>query len=448
MTGKPMTHGSPWKHILTFSIPILAGAILQQLYNTVDTIIVGNFTGEAALAAVGTTNTPLFFFLAVAIGFSAGNGVLVAQHFGAENFDGVRRSGASGIFFMLAAGIFVSIAGIIFSRWIFFYFIAVPPEIMEDTLVYFRIYCAGLVFQFGYNIIASILRSVGDSAATLYFLLLASLLNVALDILFVACWQMGVAGAAVATNIAQAASVAAAWIYMHRKYPFFRYRVRDLKGELPIIKDTFKIGWPIALQLMIVAVGISLIQRAVNGFGQVMTATFAVGQRIEMYLHLPCNALMTTLATFTGQNVGAGRIDRAKQGVRQGVLISFVFTLLLAVAIRIFSGKLPELFALGDMATAYSIEYLNATAFIVVILSLYVPVFGVFQGTRHVLIPAMVAFMALTLRVMITYLLKDSDFLGYKIIWWNGLFGFSLGCSVTWVYYFSGRWQRNVLGRK
>jgi Na+-driven multidrug efflux pump len=257
-----------------------------------------------------------------------------------------------------------------------------------------------------------------------------------------------VAGAAAATNIAQAASMAAAWIYMHKKYPFFRYRLRELRGDTAVIKETCRVGSPIALQLMIVAVGISLIQRAVNSFGQVMTATFAVGQRIEMYLHLPCNALMTTLATFTGQNVGANRMDRVKQGVRQGVLISFGVTLILALFIRIFAGELPALFALGETATAYSVEYLNATAFIVVILSLYVPVFGVFQGTRHVLIPAFVALAALTLRVIVTYSLKDSDFLGHTVIWWNGLFGFSLGCTVTWVYYFSNRWQRDPLGRK
>ena len=443
-----MTDGAPWKHILKFSFPILTGAILQQLYNTVDTIIVGNFSGQSALAAVGTTNTPLFFFLAIAIGFSAGNGVLVAQHFGAGNMLAVRRDGASGIIFMLIAGAAASVIGIAASRWLYVDFVAVPPEILDDTLCYFRIFCIGFVFQFGYNILAAILRSVGDCAATLYFLLMASVLNILLDILLVAYWDLGVAGAATATDIAQGASMLTAWVYMHKKYPFFRYRLADLKMERDIIRDTFKIGWPIALQMMIVAVGISLIQRAVNSFGQVMTATFAVGQRIEMYLHLPCNALMTTLATFTGQNVGANRLDRVRQGVRQGVLISFAVTIIMAVAIWFSAEEVPSLFGLESTAAAYSTEYLNATAFIVVILSLYVPVFGVFQGTRHVIIPTFVAFCALTLRVLITYLVKDSEFFGYSIIWWNGLFGFSLGCTITWICYFSGSWQRNPLGKK
>jgi len=446
MTGKSMTEGTPWKHILKFSLPILLGAVLQQLYNTVDTIIVGNFTGQAALAAVGTTGTMLFFFLAAAIGFSAGNGVLTSQHFGAGDFEKVRRDAANGILFMLLLGAVTTVAALLLSRKIYTGFIAVPPEILDDTLLYFRIYSLGLIFQFGYNILAAVLRSVGDSAATFYFLLLASILNIVLDLWFVAGLDMGAAGAAWATNISQAASMLAAWIYMHRKYPVFRYKMRDWQLEFPIVRDTFRIGWPIALQMMIVAMGISFIQRAVNSFGQTMTAAFTVGHRMEMYLHLPCNALMTTMATFTGQNAGAKRLDRVRQGALQGVLLSFVCTLIPAAAIWLLSGVIPKAFALESTAFEYCASYLNAMAFIVVILSLYVPLFGVFQGTRHALTPTIVALCALTLRVIVTYLFKDSGFFGHTIIWWNGLFGFATGCTITWCCYLSFRWQRNALG--
>ena len=171
-----MTGGSPWKHILGFSWPVFAGSVLQQLYNTADSVIVGNFSGEKALSAVGTTNTLIFFFLAIAIGVSAGNGVLAAQHFGAGNMQELRRDAQTGILLMLLIGLLASVAGIVFSRWAYVQFVAVPPEILDQTLLYFRIYCAGLLFQFGYNALAALLRSVGDSAATLYLLLLASLL--------------------------------------------------------------------------------------------------------------------------------------------------------------------------------------------------------------------------------------------------------------------------------
>ena len=440
-----MTQGRPWIHIIKFSLPLLAGAVLQQLYSTVDTVVVGNFVGESALAAVGTTNTLVFFFLAIAIGFSAGNGVLIAQHFGAGRMDDVRRDASTGLLLLLLIGLLSGCAGILFSRWAYVKFVAVPPEILDSTLLYFRIYCAGLIFQFAYNSLAAILRSVGDSAATLYFLLLASVLNIALDLWFVAGLHWGVAGAAAATNVAQAFSVLAAWIYMQKKYPVFRCKLRDLVWDNAIAKSSFKLGWPIAMQLMIVAVGITFIQRAVNSFGQVMTATFTVGQRIEMYLHLPCNAMMTTLATYTGQNVGANKMERVRQGALQGVLISFFLTAVLALIVYFTAERLPGLFALGDRAAEYSQEYLKSIAFIVVILSLYVPLFGVFQGTRHVMVPTVIALCALTLRVIVTFVFKDNaDCFGHTIIWWNGLFGFSTGCILSYIYYFSGRWKSNA----
>ena len=445
MYGKPMTAGAPWRHILSFMLPILAGALLQQLYHTADTIIAGNFSGQRALAAVGTTNTFTFLFLALAIGFSAGNGVLVAQNFGAGRVPMVRKNAATGILFLLGLGVFASLAGVLFARPAYVRFVAAPPEILDDTLLYFRIYSAGLIFQYGYNILAAILRSVGDSAATLYFLLIASVLNIALDLLFVAVFHWGVAGVAVATDIAQAVSMAAAWRYMTRRYPVFRYRMRDFRWRGAIVKETFLVGLPIAVQLVIVSLGLTLIQRAVNGFGAVMTASFTVGQRMELYLHLPCHSLQTTLATFTGQNVGAGRLDRVRQGARQGVLISVALTAFLSALIWLFPDEIIDFFALSEQAAGYCREHLRAAALINVVLAAYLPLFGVFQGTRHTAIPTYVALVALTLRVLVTYWVKDTAFFGHTIIWWNGLFGFCAGAVISWGYYGSGRWQKNGL---
>ena len=442
-----MTEGAPWKHILLFSLPLIAGSVLQQLYNTADTVIVGNFTGEKALSAVGTTNSMVFLFLAVAFGFSAGNGVLISQHYGAGDMKSVRRSGISGILFLGILGVFAAATGIVFSKLIFTKLVNVPEEILGETLLYFRIYSLGLVFQFLYNGLAAVLRGIGDSAATLYFLLLASVLNILLDLWFVAGLQWGVSGAAHATNISQGCSVLAAWIYMHRKYTVFRCGLRDLHIRKDVVKETCRIGWPIALQLVFVAFGITLIQRAVNSFGQVMTAAFTVGQRIEMYLHLPCNALMTTLATYTGQNVGAGKMERISPGVRQGVLLSFVLTAVLSGIVFALSWKIPEYFALGKESAGYGRSYLQTVSASVLILSLYVPLFGVFQGTRHAGISSITALCALSLRVGVTYLWKDGPFFGESIIWWNGFFGFGLGCILSFAYYGSGRWQRNAMNR-
>jgi putative MATE family efflux protein len=436
-----MTEGAPWKHIVRFAMPVLAGSLLQQLYNTVDAIVVGNFSGEASLSAVGTTGSFAFLFLAIAIGFSAGNGVVVAQHYGAGNEAQVRENASTGILFLMTLGVVFALLGLVVARPAFIYIVNVPESYLDLTLRYFRIYAVGLVFQYGYNIFSSILRAVGDSAATLYFLLIASVMNVVLDLLFVASFRWGVAGAAAATVIAQAASFAAAYIYMTRRYPIFRFRPGDYRWNRPLIRKTVAIGLPISLHMMIVSVGLTLIQRAVNGFGQAMTASFTVGNRIEQYLNLPFNAFQTTLATYTGQNIGAGKLDRVKQGTRQTILISLGMTVMISAMVWLLAGNIITLFGLSDQAAVYCLSHLRTVALVNVILSVYVPLFGVFQGANHSGFPAVVATFSLTTRVLVTYLFKDSPFLGYRIIWWNGLFGFGMGFIVCWIYYLSGKWQ-------
>lgn len=412
-----MVEGSPWKHILRFALPVLVGSLLQQLYNTVDTIVVGNFSGEEALSAVGTTGSFTFLFLALATGFSAGNGVVVAQSYGAGDDKQVRANASTGILLLLGMGIAASVVGFIVSRPAYTYLVAVPEDILELTLLYFRLYAVGLVFQFGYNIFSSILRAVGDSAATLYFLLIAAVCNIVLDLVFVAVFRWGVVGAALATDIAQAGSFVAAYFYMTRKYPVFRFGLKEWTWDFGLAKRTLKVGFPIAMQMVVISFGLTFIQRAVNGFGQSMTASFTVGQRMEMYMNLPGNAFQTTLATYTGQNIGAGRMDRVKKG---------------------------GLFGLSSQAALYCNAHLKTIALINMILALYIPLFGVFQGANHGGVPTFVATGALSMRVLVTYAFRYSTLFGHTIIWWNGLFGFGVGCMIAWTYYLSGRWQKNA----
>lgn len=443
MQSKAMTEGTPWKNILGFSLPVLAGSLLQQLYNTVDSMIVGKYLGEDALSAVGTTASFAFFFLAVAMGFSAGNGVVVAQHYGADDEKGVRANASVGILFLMLLGVISAFVAYITARPAYTYLLNVDKSILPQTLKYFRWYAIGLIFQYGYNLFSAILRAVGDSAATLYFLLISSVLNIGLDYLFVAGLRWGVAGAAIATDISQAVSFAAAYFYMTKKYPLFRFRLSEYKWNSRLVRSTVKVGFPISLQLMIVSCGLTLIQRAVNGFGKTMTASFTVGQRIEMYLNLPCNAFQTTLATYTGQNIGAGKTGRVKTGVRQTLVISLIMTLMISALVWIFAENIITLFNLSEKAAEYCLSHLRAIALINIVLSMYIPLFGVFQGSNHSFLPMIVATSALSTRVLVTYLLRNRSFLGHTIIWWNGIFGFGLGFIITWSYYLSGRWQRN-----
>ena len=438
-----MTEGTPWKHILRFALPVLAGSLLQQLYNTADTIIVGKVNGEDALSAVGTTNSFAFLFLALAMGFSAGCGVVVAQHYGVENEKLVKRSASTGILLLLGMGLVCTVAALLLSGPAYTHWIDVPEEILDRTLLYFRVYALGLAFQFGYNIFSSILRAVGDSAATLYFLLISSLSNIALDLLFVAGFRWGVTGAALATDIAQAGSFVAAYIYMIRKYPMFRFRPREFVWDARLAKTTLAVGFPISLQMVVASLGMSFIQRAVNGFGKAMTASFTVGQRIEMYLNLPSSAFQTTLATYAGQNIGAGKMENVKRGVRQTLLIALIMSLAVSALVWLFADEIIGLFGLGSEAMGYCRSHLRTVAFVNIILGMYMPLFGVFQASKHGSACTVVATSALSGRVIVTYLFRYSAFFGQAIIWWNGLFGFGLGFLVSWSYYLSGRWQKN-----
>lgn len=438
-----MITGKPWKHILKFALPVLLGSLLQQLYNTVDSIVVGNYAGETALSAVGTTGSFAFFFLAIATGFSSGNGVVVAQSYGAGKEDKIRESASTGILMLLLMGVLATIVGILISRPAYTYFVDVPAEVLELTVQYFVVYSLGFVFQFGYNIFSSILRAVGDSAATLYFLLISSVINIGLDLLFVAVFHMGVIGAAVATDIAQLVSFIAAYYYMTSKYPIFRFERKEWVWKKEAASNTIVVGFPIALQLVIVSFGLTFIQRAVNGFGKVMMASFTVGQRIEMYMNLPCNAFQTTLATYTGQNIGAGKMDRVKTGAWQTILISVLMTICIAGLVWRYAGAIGGMFGLSSEALVYCNQHLRTIALINIILSSYIPLFGLFQGAKHPILPAIVATCALGLRVCVVYLFRYSEFFGYSIIWWNGLFGFGLGCTITWTFYLSGLWKRN-----
>ncbi len=445
MNKRNMTEGAPWRHILRFAVPVLLGSVLQQLYSTVDTVIVGKCLGEAALSAVGTTGSFSFLLLAVALGFSAGNGVVVAQYYGAGDEKNVRAAASVGILFLFGLGAAAALLGVAVARPAYTWLIKVPADFLPQTITYFRIYALGLVFQYGYNVFSSILRAVGDSRATLLFLLISSVLNILLDLLFVAVFSWGVAGAAAATVISQAASCAAANFYMRRRYPVFRFRFRDYRWSGRLAAQTVKIGFPIAVQMIVVSLGMTLIQRAVNGFGRAMTASFTVGQRIETYLNLPCNAFQTTLATYTGQNVGAGKTDRIRKGLRQTMLISLGLTLILSAVILLFTPQIISLFGVSPEAAGYCLRHLRAvTAVNHLILCLYFPVFGVFQGTNHSGLPTLVAMCSLSVRVIVTYLLRYSAFFGYTIIWWNGMFGFSVGFIVTWTFYLTGRWQKSA----
>lgn len=444
---KSLTSGTPWKGILSFAFPVFMGLLLQQFYNTADTIIVGNLCGEAPLAAVGACGVLTMAFLALANGFSAGASVIIAQLFGAGKEDEMRRQASSSLLVMLGMGVVAMVAGVCISHFTLKYMLATPESLLSMADTYFKIYALGLVFQFGYNIISAILRGIGDSKATLYFLLIASVINVVLDIVFVYNFQMGVAGAAVATDIAQIASCVAGFIYMMKKYPLFRWKIKEFTFEWELAKLTLKRGFPMALQQLIVSGGFVFIQRAVNSFGEAMTASFSVAQKIETYMMLPANALMTTQATYTGQNIGAGRIDRVMTGAKHTVIISEIISIFMLAVVFIFAEPIVTAFGLQTEAIGYCTAHVRCVAICLIPFASYFPFLGLFQGANDALYSTFVATSALAIRVISTYVLQEIPSISYRMIWWNTLFGWGLGCIITWVHFLRGKWKEKSKGK-
>lgn len=442
---KDLTRGTPWKLILQFALPIMLGNLLQQLYNTADTIIVGNFEGQQALSAVGACASLTILFTALALGFSIGAGVLISQYFGAGRTEELRRYAATAIVLMLAMGLVMSAIGLLSAKLLLRGFLGTPETLLPQAVLYFRIYAAGLVFQFGYNIAAALLRALGDSRATLYFLLVSSLLNVVLDLLFVAALGMGVAGAAIATVISQLASCVIGFWYMHRKYELLRFCARELRLEPAAAGRILRVGLPMALQQSIVSCGFLFLQKLVNFYGESMIASYTVASRMENILMIPIIGIQSTMATYAGQNMGARLPERVSRGLGQGVLVSLFMTLALCVCQIAGISLIIGAFRLDVAAAEICRQHLFASAVAIPIFAVYFPANGMFQGVGEGFHATFYALMALGLRVVFAYSLHKTAAFGYTAIWWSQAMAWTLTLIVCYAHFFRGKWKEKSL---
>lgn len=442
---KDLTRGTPWKLILQFALPIMLGNLLQQLYNTADTIIVGNFEGQQALSSVGACASLTILFTALALGFSIGAGVLISQYFGAGRTEELRRYAATAIVLMLAMGLVMSVIGLLSAELLLRGFLGTPETLLPQAVLYFRIYAAGLVFQFGYNIAAALLRALGDSRATLYFLLVSSVLNVVLDLLFVAVCGMGVAGAAIATVISQLASCVIGFWYMHRKYELLRFSARELRPEAAVAGRILRVGLPMALQQSIVSCGFLFLQKLVNFYGESMIASYTVASRMENILMIPIIGIQSTMATYAGQNMGAKLPDRVSRGLGQGVLVSLFMTAALCLCQIAGISLIIGAFRLDEAAAEICRQHLFASAVAIPIFAVYFPANGMFQGVGEGFHATFYALMALGLRVVFAYSLHTTSLFGYTAIWWSQAMAWTLTLIVCYAHFFRGKWKEKSL---
>ena len=438
-----MTRGPEWRHILLFSLPIMAGNLLQQLYNTVDGIVVGNFVSQNALAATGTAGTMTFIFLAFAIGFGNGSGVMVAQLFGAKRYEELRQAVSTALLLLLGMGAAFSVLGSALARFLLHRLMNVPEgEVLELAVTYFAIYAAGYVLQFIYNAVAAILRAVGDSRATLYFLLVSSLMNLALDLLFVVVFHWGVAGAAIATVLSQACSAAVSVAYMCKRYPMFRFRPKELVFKKDKCLLCLRLGVPTTIQQSIVSFGNVFIQRLVNTFGEQAMAAFTVGVRIENYLFAPALGFNTGMANFTAQNVGAREHGRVKRGLRAALVMGLAVSLALEILSNLFAAPLSLLFGVADEALGLSVAYVRFLSWFFWLFTLYTIHNGLLQGAGDVTFASAASLSTLGTRVAVAYGLVYLAGMGFSAIWTAMPIGWAIAVAMSAGRYLSGTWKR------
>ena len=419
-----MTTGNPVKLILLFSIPLLIGNIFQQFYSMVDTIIVGRFVGVEALAAVGTTSSMVFLVNGFVMGLTSGFAVLISQKYGAKDEAGVKKAVASSITLSIIATIIVTFISVISAKPLLA-LMNTPSNIMKDASTYIIILYAGNVAIIFYNMMAAILRALGDSKTPLYFLIVSSVLNIILDLVLIINFKMGVAGAAYATVISQGVSALLCVIYTYKKYKILRLKKEDFKVEKEYYTTHLKIAIPMSMQFSVTAVGIIIIQSAINTFGSVVIASYTAASKVLQLVMQPSTSFGVTVATYAGQNLGAGRFDRIKHGIKIMNIVSII-TSLIAGVVLVTLGKYfvmlfienptPEIFDYAQQVLNYSAIFFIPLGFIFVYRN-------VLQGMGESFVPMMAGFFELAARATVAFTLP-------KVI---GFTGICLSDPIAWI---------------
>lgn len=345
-----MTKGSPAKVILNFTIPIFIGNIFQQLYNMADAVIVGKFVGPNALAAVGSCGTLMFLIIGFLQGLTAGFTVVTAQHFGAGNKRAMRQSVATAAILSAVISVCMTVVSMAMMKQVL-HWMNTPPEIYKEAYGYIMVICGGIAAQVLYNLLSSILRALGNSKVPLYFLILAAGLNIVLDLVFIIAFGMGAAGAAYATVISQGISGILCLVYIGKKVPDLHLHKEEWKLHKDLAYWQIKIGFPMALQYSITAIGTIMVQAALNTLGALSVASFAAASKIEQVVTQAYVALGTTMATFCAQNTGAGRYDRLKKGFFWATVIGSIYALVTGAAILAGGKYLVVLFVSEQVET-------------------------------------------------------------------------------------------------
>lgn len=430
-----LTEGKVWKVIVRFALPLLVGNLLQQFYNITDSIIVGQFLGKEALAAVSASFFIYYFIISLVIGVGSGTTVVISQLFGAKQYQKVQLAFSSFFIFMLVGGIILSIAGIIFAEPVF-RLTNTPEEVIPQAVAYFRIYIGGTFLFVTFNSIISILRGVGESVRPMLFILITTVLNIAFDLLFILVFKWGIEGAARATVVSQGIGMCIALAYVNNTHPLLSIKKQDMLFDWKLFKESLKIGLPTSVQQCAIALGLIALLGIVNSFGTNTLTAYGAAGKIDTIITQAILTLSGALAAFCGQNIGAGRLDRVKKGVQFTMYTNIALGLLTFAAVYLFGNEMMRIFTKDIDVVAIGKEYLLIIGGFFIVHGALNVYNGALRGAGDTLFPMITSLVCLWLiRIPLAYYL--SSWLGRNGIWWAIGISITIGLIVTFVYY---RW--------
>lgn len=449
--AKDLTQGTPWKRIVEFTIPMLIGNIAQQLYNTADSIIVGRYIGDNALAAVGSAGPILNLLLVLFVGIAVGAGIMVSQYFGAKDRQNLSQTIGTCISLTAISSLIIMAVGPLVSRPLL-ELLKTPASIIDWCAGYLNIFFLGIAGFSYYNILAGVLRGLGDSVSALVFLLISTALNVGLDILFVARFGMGVPGVALATVLAQGLSALLCLVKLLRMQEHFDLGLAQLKPDRKLSLMTVRLGLPSGLTQAIFSLAMVVVQSLTNSFGEMVIACNVIVMRVDGFAMMPNFSFGTAMTTFAGQNIGAQKMDRVERGSRDGTLIAVGVSAVLTAVILFFGDYLMNAFTDTPELVALSMRMMRIIAFGYIAVAVTQSLSGVMRGAGDVMTPMWISLITtVVVRVPIAYGIAyytrsdlfptgrpESTFISLLIAW-------VLGAVITYTFYRKGAWRQKLL---
>lgn len=437
--GTKLLEGSIWKGIVSFAIPMFLGNLFQQLYNTVDSLIVGKFLGSEALAAVTSSGSLIFLMVGFFNGIAMGAGVIISKYYGAKDYDNLKRAVHTDVAFGLVAGGLLTVIGMILAPQMLVW-MGTPADVLPNSIAYFRTYFMGSIAFVMYNIVMGILQATGDSKHPLYYLILSSIINVILDLLFVGVFKWGVASAALATVISQATSALLCFIRLVQTKDVYQVHIREIRFHMDMLKQIIRLGLPTGMQNSIIAIANVVVQSNINAFGMLVVAGSGVYSKIEGFVFLPITCFSMSLTTFIGQNLGAKQFDRAKKGARFGVLCSITLAELVGVLVYTFMPVLATFFDSNPEVVAIATLQARTESLFYFLLAFSHCISGILRGAGKSAVPMYVMLIAWC-AIRITYITIVVQIVPVvQTIYWAYPLTWSISSVIFLIYYLKVDW--------